>query len=115
MATDAGMPLLKHHNSREDNYEYNEDRVRKKSVVTIPPSLLGHSTDKCAGKEGLFNVRAFFFLILWYFFSGCTLFLNKYILSYMQADPTILGMYFLIICNFSIIKHFNCSLVTFLR
>nr|CAD7585580.1 unnamed protein product [Timema genevievae] len=42
-------------------------------------------------KEGLFNARAMFFLILWYLFSGCTLFLNKYILSYMKGDPTILG------------------------
>ncbi|GLH00807.1 Solute carrier family 35 member E2B [Gryllus bimaculatus] len=42
-------------------------------------------------KEGLLNCRAMFFLILWYFFSGCTLFLNKYILSYMKGDPTVLG------------------------
>lgn len=42
-------------------------------------------------RQGLFNVRAFFFLILWYFFSGCTLFLNKYILSFMNGDPTVLG------------------------
>lgn len=42
-------------------------------------------------KGGLFNPRALFFLILWYLFSGCTLFLNKYILSYMEGDPTILG------------------------
>ncbi|XP_014256942.1 solute carrier family 35 member E2B-like [Cimex lectularius] len=42
-------------------------------------------------KGGLLNCRALFFLFLWYFFSGCTLFLNKYILSYMQADPTVLG------------------------
>lgn len=42
-------------------------------------------------KGGLANPRAFLFLILWYIFSGCTLFLNKYILSYMEGDPTILG------------------------
>lgn len=41
--------------------------------------------------KGLFNVRASFFLVLWYLFSGCTLFLNKYILSYMNGDPTVLG------------------------
>lgn len=41
--------------------------------------------------KGLCNFRAFLFLILWYIFSGCTLFLNKYILSYMNGDPTILG------------------------
>lgn len=47
-------------------------------------------------KGGLFNPRAMLFLTLWYVFSGCTLFLNKYILSYMEGDPTILGNYFLI-------------------
>lgn len=44
--------------------------------------------------QGLFDVRALFFLVLWYFFSGCTLFLNKYILTYMNGDPTLLGKCF---------------------
>lgn len=42
-------------------------------------------------KGGLTHPRALLFLALWYIFSGCTLFLNKYILSYMSGDPTILG------------------------
>ena len=42
-------------------------------------------------KAGLLNLRAILFLALWYFFSFCTLFLNKYILEYMGGDPTILG------------------------
>lgn len=42
-------------------------------------------------KEGLFNIRALSLLSLWYFFSFCTLFLNKYILSFMQGEPTLLG------------------------
>jgi len=40
---------------------------------------------------GLLNVRALWFLFLWYFFSGCTLFLNKYILTYMEGDSILLG------------------------
>ncbi|BFZ23817.1 hypothetical protein BsWGS_26856 [Bradybaena similaris] len=40
---------------------------------------------------GLFSVRALAFLALWYFFSGCTLFLNKYILTTLRSDPTLLG------------------------
>ncbi len=44
-------------------------------------------------KEGLFNIRAITFLLLWYFFSFCTLFLNKYILSFLQGEPTLLGKY----------------------
>jgi solute carrier family 35 protein E2 len=39
----------------------------------------------------LLHPRAFTFLLLWYFFSGCTLFLNKYIISSMRGDPLILG------------------------
>jgi hypothetical protein len=42
-------------------------------------------------KLGLFNVRAFFFLILWYIFSAFTLFLNKYILATLKGDPAVLG------------------------
>ena len=41
--------------------------------------------------KGLWNVRAAVFLILWYIFSGCTLFLNKYILTSLRGDPTLLG------------------------
>lgn len=53
-------------------------------VVDLPP-ITTKST------LGLLNVRALIFLILWYIFSGCTLFLNKYILTYMNGNPTILG------------------------
>ncbi|KAI4466286.1 solute carrier family 35 [Holotrichia oblita] len=44
-----------------------------------------------ANKKGLLNVRAIIFLLLWYIFSGCTLFLNKYILTYLNGNPTVLG------------------------
>lgn len=44
-------------------------------------------------ENGLHSFRAITFLVLWYFFSGCTLFLNKYILSYLNGDPTVLGKY----------------------
>lgn len=42
-------------------------------------------------KKGLTSIRAVTFLLLWYFFSGCTLFLNKYILSYENGNPAILA------------------------
>ncbi|KAL1494689.1 hypothetical protein ABEB36_010253 [Hypothenemus hampei] len=48
-------------------------------------------TEKSTSKTGLFNIRALTFLFLWYFFSGCTLFSNKYILTYLNGNPTILG------------------------
>ncbi|CAH1774546.1 unnamed protein product [Owenia fusiformis] len=42
-------------------------------------------------KQGLLHPRALLFCGLWYFFSFCTLFLNKYILSTLKGDPTLLG------------------------
>lgn len=53
--------------------------------------------------SGLFNIRALVFLGLWYFFSFCTLFLNKYILSTLKGDPTLLGgtqMMMTLICGY---------------
>lgn len=67
-----------------------EERTRKKSIINIQPSAT-FNPSKPEARDGLLNVRALLFLILWYFFSGCTLFMNKYILSYTAADPTILG------------------------
>ncbi|KAK6622205.1 hypothetical protein RUM44_002012 [Polyplax serrata] len=63
-------------------------------------------------KQGLFNMRALFFLALWYFFSGCTLFLNKYILTYMKGDPTVLGTFQMLmtaLCGF-IQLYFPCGM-----
>lgn len=37
------------------------------------------------------GAKAILFLALWYFWSGCTLFFNKYIVAYLKGDPTILG------------------------
>jgi solute carrier family 35 protein E2 len=37
------------------------------------------------------NPRALGCLILWYFFSGCTLFLNKHIISHTNGDPLTLA------------------------
>lgn len=42
-------------------------------------------------KSGLWSARAIVFLLLWYIFSGCTLFLNKYILKYLNGNPWVLG------------------------
>ncbi|KAH3826931.1 solute carrier family 35 member E2A-like [Dreissena polymorpha] len=42
-------------------------------------------------KKGLMNPRALLFLAIWYFFSFCTLFLNKYVLTTLKGDPTLLG------------------------
>lgn len=92
----SAVPSL-HNTSKEilyldKNFEPSDDRTKIKSVaITRSDSLHSIEKEKIEVKDGLLNARAFFFLILWYLFSGCTLFMNKYILSYTDADPTILG------------------------
>ncbi|TSL97253.1 Solute carrier family 35 member E2 [Bagarius yarrelli] len=41
--------------------------------------------------SGVWNSRSLAYLTLWYFFSFCTLFLNKYILSLLEGEPSVLG------------------------
>ncbi|KAF5288956.1 hypothetical protein FQA39_LY03835 [Lamprigera yunnana] len=63
-------------------------------------------------KTGLRNIRAIAFLLLWYLFSGCTLFLNKYILTYLNGNPTMLGacqMLMTATCGF-IQMYFPCGM-----
>lgn len=86
----------------------------RSKLLTVPAARRSDGDDSISigSKEGLFNVRAIFFLVLWYFFSGCTLFLNKYILSYMKGDPTILGtsqMLMTTVCGF-IQMYFPCGM-----
>lgn len=45
-------------------------------------------------KPDEWSLRPLVFLVLWYIFSGCTLFLNKYIMSTLHGDPTLLGKHF---------------------
>lgn len=40
---------------------------------------------------GAWSPRALLCLALWFFFSFCTLFLNKYILSLLEGEPSMLG------------------------
>lgn len=42
-------------------------------------------------ESGVWNWRSMTYLVLWYFFSFCTLFLNKYILSLLEGEPSMLG------------------------
>ena len=82
-----------HNLDTDKNHTYVEDRNK---LLAVPAARrIEDDNLPLSSKEGLFNVRAMFFLILWYFFSGCTLFLNKYILSYMKGDPAVLGMLFM--------------------
>lgn len=76
---DTEQPLI-HDNQTKP---YVENSKKREETAALPNETKG----------GLFYPRAMLFLSLWYFFSGCTLFLNKYILSYMEGNPTILGKY----------------------
>lgn len=40
---------------------------------------------------GIWNSHALIYLTLWFLFSFCTLFLNKYILSLLEGEPSMLG------------------------
>nr|XP_033778240.1 solute carrier family 35 member E2B isoform X2 [Geotrypetes seraphini] len=40
---------------------------------------------------GIWNSRALTYLTFWFFFSFCTLFLNKYILTLLEGEPSMLG------------------------
>lgn len=40
---------------------------------------------------GVWDSRALLYLTLWFFLSFCTLFLNKYILSLLEGEPSMLG------------------------
>ncbi|NXW13498.1 S35E2 protein, partial [Circaetus pectoralis] len=51
---------------------------------------------------GIWNSHALIYLTLWFFFSFCTLFLNKYILSLLEGEPSMLG-------NPTFLLHFNSS------
>uniref|UniRef100_A0A3B4BB77 Sugar phosphate transporter domain-containing protein n=1 Tax=Periophthalmus magnuspinnatus TaxID=409849 RepID=A0A3B4BB77_9GOBI len=42
-------------------------------------------------ESGVWSSRSLAYMGLWYFFSFCTLFLNKYILSLLEGEPSMLG------------------------
>lgn len=65
--------------------------MEKNPIISKSNHIKIENSDVEVTKNGLGNVRAIVFLLLWYFFSGCTLFLNKYILTYLNGNPTVLG------------------------
>lgn len=56
----------------------------------------GSDKKKSSQNFSLMSSGAVTCVMLWYFFSFTTLFLNKFILSYEHGDPTILGNLYLI-------------------
>ncbi|XP_053431393.1 solute carrier family 35 member E2B isoform X3 [Nycticebus coucang] len=83
-----------------------EEKLRGKSLLTWG-SLFGHRSEGSPSESvltvtitettviesdlGVWSSRALLYLTLWFFFSFCTLFLNKYILSLLEGEPSMLG------------------------
>ncbi|XP_058990994.1 solute carrier family 35 member E2B isoform X4 [Mustela lutreola] len=91
-----------------------EDKPRGKPLLAWG-SLLGHRSEKIVftrsegapeekvlsititettvieSELGVWSSRALLYLTLWFFFSFCTLFLNKYILSLLEGEPSMLA------------------------
>ncbi|WAR14494.1 S35E2-like protein, partial [Mya arenaria] len=65
--------------------------LEKAKLLPATNAIIIKESSDLDDKKGLMNPRAMLFLVMWYFFSFCTLFLNKYILSTLQGDPTLLG------------------------
>ena len=59
----------------------------KDPEVPVKMAALPGTREKSSGM----HPRAIMYLLLWYFWSGCTLFLNKYVVFFMKGDPIFLG------------------------
>ncbi|XP_058408658.1 solute carrier family 35 member E2B isoform X5 [Diceros bicornis minor] len=63
------------------------DRAPEENMLTITIT----ETTIIESDLGVWSSRALLHLTLWFFFSFCTLFLNKYILSLLEGEPGMLG------------------------
>ncbi|XP_075045954.1 solute carrier family 35 member E2B [Mixophyes fleayi] len=63
------------------------DSVPEENVLQITIT----ETTIIESDRGVCNSRALVYLSLWFFFSFCTLFLNKYILTLLEGEPSMLG------------------------
>lgn len=89
-----------------------ENNSSKKEIANENHNIPNVHNNVGKKRKGLTNIRAIVFLLLWYLFSGCTLFLNKYILTYLNGNPTILGacqMLMTAICGF-LQLYFPCGM-----
>nr|KAF6394949.1 solute carrier family 35 member E2B [Molossus molossus] len=63
------------------------DSLPEESVLTVTIN----ETTVIESDLGVWSSRALVYLTLWFFLSFCTLFLNKYILSLLEGEPSMLG------------------------
>ncbi|KAK4318198.1 hypothetical protein Pmani_010775 [Petrolisthes manimaculis] len=99
MSVDAGYYTASHHSPGTRSRQLSLSGIKMEEAEE-QKLLDGKKEDRSGGKGnfrsnhnqniGLLHRRPLIFLALWYVFSGITLFLNKYILSYQNADPHVL-------------------------
>ncbi|XP_014676968.1 PREDICTED: solute carrier family 35 member E2-like isoform X2 [Priapulus caudatus] len=65
-------------------------------------------------KSGLCNAKAMIFLVLWYLFSFCNLFMNKFTIDTLKGDATLLGVVQMCTCISGgfVQLHFPCGMYT---
>ncbi|GFQ91662.1 solute carrier family 35 member E2B [Trichonephila clavata] len=97
-------PVLHREYYDPDHIGLSECIMEEKEPIAISrfddeiPLLPDKNILKMKISSGLLSSKAVLCIILWYFFSFTTLFLNKYILAYEQGDPTLLGSAQLLMC-----------------
>lgn len=94
----TGIPTkIKRMNSLENDSDIKFDDKRDSLTSTMlndqiaNGKILNRSISSHNQEQSLLTIRAIICLIIWYFFSFTTLFLNKYIVSVKNGDATILG------------------------
>ncbi|XP_072174975.1 solute carrier family 35 member E2A-like [Diadema setosum] len=86
--------------SRQSSFHGRDVEKQAKVVPIKGPKVQRTKRDS---QDNLLTARAMTYLMLWYFFSFCTLFLNKYILSTLGGNPGMLGsvqMVMTTVCGF---------------
>ena len=68
----------------------NEDELRLR-ITLSPHGKDDNSEDDNKEKSGLNQPVAILLMVMWYLFSALNLFANKYIISYLNGEPALLG------------------------
>eukprot|EP00057_Strongylocentrotus_purpuratus_P012150 XP_011666624.1 PREDICTED: solute carrier family 35 member E2 [Strongylocentrotus purpuratus] len=88
---------------------FHRESLQDKRTIPVQGIRIQRTKDS---QDNLLTGTAITYLLLWYFFSFCTLFLNKYILSSLGGNPGMLGsvqMMMTTVCGF-IKMHVPCCL-----
>ncbi|PRD27244.1 UNVERIFIED_CONTAM: Solute carrier family 35 member E2 [Trichonephila clavipes] len=104
MDSEEGKPIVHREYYSPEHIGLSECIMEEKEPITVSrfddeiPLIPDKNILKMKIGCGLLSSKAVLCIILWYFFSFTTLFLNKYILAYEQGDPTLLGSAQLLMC-----------------